>query len=160
MTAPHSTGSNPDEVVGHLTKRDDAGQLYHEPLTRADADKIMALCDEQQAARAARYPTAEDAVRGMCDAFHRLQGLGWKEAIYAPPDGRLKRIVEVGSSGIHEGYCEQPERDVQKRWWVPSPGDLWPSKPVLYFPDDEERERFREMVEKFHAEQQEKVGPT
>jgi hypothetical protein len=127
-----------DEVVGHKTFSDGHGGFRHEPLKRTEAEAIMALCDAQQAARTARYPTAEDAVRGMCDAHHRLRELGWREAIYAPPDGKLKRVVEAGSSGIHEAYCERrPEGSKGPNWWwSPSEGDLWPVTPILYFPDE------------------------
>jgi hypothetical protein len=127
-----------DEVVGHKTFSDGHGGFRHEPLKRTEAEAIMALCDAQQAARTARYPTAEDAVRSMCDAHHRLRELGWREAIYAPPDGKLKRVVEAGSSGIHEAYCERrPEGSKGPNWWwSPSEGDLWPVTPILYFPDE------------------------
>jgi hypothetical protein len=129
-----------DEIVGHKTLRDDAGNMRHEPLTRSEADAIMALADAAQAKRTALWPTSEDAVRGMCDAFHRLKELGWRETVYAPPDGRLKRVIESGSSGIHEGYCERRhDRPDDKWWWIPSPGDLWQSSPILYLPDDQER---------------------
>lgn len=146
MTPPSQQEPSPvnaaeqNEVVGHKTFSDGHGGFRHEPLTRADADKILALCDAQQAERTARYPTAEDAVRGMCDAHHRLREMGWREATYAPPDGKLKRVIEAGSSGIHEGYCEaRPDRPGAKWWWLPSEGDLWPSNPILYYPGDDER---------------------
>jgi hypothetical protein len=129
-----------DAIVGHKTLRGDDGTLRHEPMTRTEADAMLAAADAAQAKRAELWPTSEDAVRGMCEAFHRLKELGWSETVYAPPDGRLKRVIECGSSGIHQGYCERRhDRPNDKWWWLPSPGDLWPSRPVLYLPDDQER---------------------
>lgn len=133
---------DPDEIVGHKTFGDGRGGFRHEPLTRAEGDRIMAAVDAAIADRAARLPTAEDAVRAMFDAWQRLTELGWKDSRYAPPDGDLKRTVSVGSSGIHEAYCE-PRPDgraasEKKWWWHPSEGDLWPHSPILYLPTDAE----------------------
>lgn len=131
--------SDPDEIVGHKTFRDGQRGFRHEPLTRAEGDAIIAASDAAIAKRAALYPTAEDAARGMWDAWQRLKELGWQETVYAPPDGKTKRIIEPGSSGIHEGYCQaRPNREGEKWWWIPGEGDLWPSKPILYFDGGEE----------------------
>jgi hypothetical protein len=129
-----------EEVVGHKTFSDGHGGFRHDPLTRAEADSLMVAADAARADRAARFPTAEDAVRVLWDAWYRLQELGWKDAQYAPADRRLRRVVELGSTGIHEGYCEpRSDRPLEKWWWIPSEGDVWPSRPILYAPDDEER---------------------
>jgi hypothetical protein len=71
--------------------------------------------------------------------------------------------VSVGSSGVHHAYCEASSagEDGAKWWWHPEPdgSDLWPHKPILYLPDDEEREAdekravvMRERWAKYKAE--------
>lgn len=125
---------DPDEIIGHKTFREGQG-FRHEPLTRAEGDAIIAACDAAKAERAARYPTAEDAVRGLWDAYHRLEELGWKDTRYAPADRKLKRVIELGSSGIHKAFCEpRTDRPDERWWWIPAEGDMWPSRPVLYEP--------------------------
>lgn len=138
---------DPDEIVGHKTFRDGTG-FRHEPLTRAEGDAIIAACDAAQAKRAETYPTAEDAVSGLWDAWQRLRELGWNDARYAPPDGLTKRVIECGSSGIHDAHCDpHPLREGEKWWWSESEGDTWPMKPILYLPTDEERVALRARIE-------------
>lgn len=123
--------SEDDEIVGHKTfsTGDPLHPFRHEPLTRADADALIAAADAQQQARAEAMPTEQDAVRAMCDAFHRLKELGWNDACYAPSNTPLK-LVEPGSSGIHEGVAngEWPS----KSFWIYEAGDQWPSRPCLF----------------------------
>lgn len=137
---------SPDDIVGHKTMSDGR----HEPLTRAEADRIMAAVEASKARRAEAMPTAEDAARAMWDAWYRLKELGWQDPCYAPADGRLKRTVSVGSSGIHLAYCEARDGSDDKWWWHPDPdgGDLWPHKPMLYLPDEEERAADAERIAK------------
>ncbi|HEX8106678.1 MAG TPA: hypothetical protein VF516_03070 [Kofleriaceae bacterium] len=123
----------PDDIVGHKTfsTGDPLHPFRHEPLTRADADALIALADAQQEKRAKDMPTEQDAVNAMSSAFQRLRELGWKEACYAPTDTPLK-LVEPGSSGIHEGTAtgEWPS----KSFWIFEVGDQWPSRPCLFKP--------------------------
>lgn len=129
--------SDPNEIVGHKTFATGATDpatgfpaMRHEPLTRADADAIWAQVEKNTKARAELMPTEQDAVRMMCEAFHRLKELGWKETMYMSSEshGTLK-LIEPGSSGIHEGHYigEWPTGS----WWLHDAGDLWPSRPCL-----------------------------
>lgn len=145
------TTESPDDIVGHKTFRDGDG-LRHEPLTRAEADVIRESIDKATAARAEKYPTAEDAVRGLWDAWYRLKELGWQDATYAPPDGREKRTVSIGTTGIHDAACTpRTDREGEKWWWHHDDTDTWPHKPILYLPDEIEREEQRVRGEKFRA---------
>ena len=125
----------PEDIVGHKTLHDKDG-FRHEPLTRAEADAVMVKVEESKRLRAERYPTEDDAVRGLWDAWYRLKELGWREAQYAPADRKLRRTVSIGSTGIHDAYCETRSShplSLGKWWWHPSEdGDLWPHKPILY----------------------------
>ena len=120
-----------EEIVGHKTfsTGDPLHPFRHEPLTRTEADALIAACDAHQKARAEAMPTEQDAVRAMCDAFHRLKELGWREACYAPQDTPIK-VVEPGSSGIHPATAtgEWP----RKSFWIHEAGDMWPSHPCLF----------------------------
>jgi hypothetical protein len=145
-----------DEIVGHKTFYDDNGRIRHEPLTHAEGLAIMAACDAARARRAELYPTADDAVRGMWDAWQRLTELGWKDARYAPADGETKRVIEPGSSGIHDAQCESrpAPREHEKWWWSHSHGDVWPIKPILYLPSDAENAEREARVAAFMKGQQ------
>lgn len=127
--------SNEDEIVGHKTfsTGDPLHPFRHEPLTRAEADALIAAADAQQKARAEAMPTEQDAVRAMSNAFQRLRELGWKEACYAPTGTALK-LIEPGSSGIHDGHAEGEWPD--KSFWISADCDLWPSRPCLFKPND------------------------
>lgn len=131
--------SDPNEIVGHKTLSDGKGGHRHEPLTRAEADAIMAQVEASKARRAELYPDAEACAKALWDAWYRLKELGWKEPMYAPADARLKKTVSAGSSGIHDAYCDHIDPDCRRHWWHPSEGDLWPHKPLLYYPDEQEQ---------------------
>ena len=90
----------------------------------------MAAIEEGKKRRADLMPTEQDAVKALWEAQQRLRELGWKDAQYAHAKEH-GYLIEIGSSGIHEGYT-----DDQRRWWIPDEGDLWPSKPILYKPRD------------------------
>ena len=117
------------EIVGHKTFSDGHGGFRHEPLTREEADEIWKRVEEAKAKRAADMPTEEDAARAMCEAHHRLKELGWREFCYAPVDRPL-RLIEPGSSGIHEGTAngEWPRLS----FCIFHEGDQWPSHPCLF----------------------------
>jgi hypothetical protein len=144
--------SDPNDIVGHKTFRD--GESFrHEPLTRAEGDAIMARIEEAKAKRAELYPDAEAAVRGMWDAWYRLKELGWQDPRYAAADSRMKKVIEIGSTGIHDAHCT-PRTDGKgdKWWWIPE-GGYSPTDPLLYLPDEQEKaeaeERGARMRERF-----------
>lgn len=148
--------TEPNEIVGHKTFREN-GQFRHEPLTRSEADALHDSFERAEARRAADFPDAEACARGMWEAYYRMKRLGWKDPRYAPTDGRLKRVVSAGSSGIHEAYCsERTDRKGAKWWWAPDDGDLWSYTPLLYLPDAQEiaehEERMTKAIEKYRKE--------
>lgn len=125
--------SKHDPVVGHKTFHDGPMQTRHEPLRKSEADAIMAAVDEAKRRRAELMPTEQDAARMMWEAYHRLEELGWRNATYCPRDGRTLLFIEAGSSGIHEGHCDDEDRAHRRPTvWLHDAGDLWPSQPVLY----------------------------
>lgn len=83
-------------------------------------------------ARAQAMPTEKDALNVMANALQRLKDLGWKDAIYCPKDGSTFLVIEVGSTGIHEGYYSGEWPD--GHWWIhdPEDGDEYPSRPILW----------------------------
>jgi hypothetical protein len=97
-------------------------------LTDAEKQAIIVEAIAQQKARAERMPDDATAVRAITDGVHRLHELGWRDAMYAPKDGSPLRLIEAGSSGIHQGY-----RDAEGRFWIDD-GDTWPSQPILWKP--------------------------
>jgi hypothetical protein len=113
-------------IVGHKTFRNSDGSYRHEPLRQGEADKFMEAAIAEKARRAELMPTEEDAARMMCSAHHRLKELGWRETCYGPTNQTV-RLIESGSSGIHQGirWNEWPE----KTWWID--GDA-PSNPCLF----------------------------
>ena len=121
-----------DPVVGHKTYRDENG-TRHEPLRQSEAEALMASIDAAKQRRAELMPTEQDAARMMWEAYHRLEELGWRNATYCPRDGRTLLFIEAGSSGIHEGHCDDADRAHRRPTvWLHDAGDLWPSQPVLY----------------------------
>ena len=116
--------------MGHKTFSDGAGGYRHTPLTRAEADALIAAHDKHTAERAARLPDEQAALRAMGDAYDRLRELGWREAIYCPKDGTIFDVIEAGSTGIHE--CHYEGDWPKGTWWIHAEGDLWPSRPSLF----------------------------
>ena len=122
--------------ITHGHARRDRDGFRHEPLTRREADALHEGVEAAKLARAERYPTEEAAVHGLWEAWYRLKELGWKEPLYAPADGKVRLTVSLGSTGIHDAYCE-PRTSAPigplKWWWHPSEdGDLYPHEPILY----------------------------
>lgn len=127
---------DPNEIVGHKTFRIEGSILpafRHEPLTRAEADKLWAAAVAAEEKRAADMPTEQDAVNTLWSAQERLRKLGWKDPRYAHAlrqEGVEAMLIELGSSGIHRGtYHAVNGQDV---WWIGPDGS--PSHPVLVKP--------------------------
>lgn len=120
------TEDNP--IVGHKTIGDVTGEHRHVPIRRTEAEAIMAQIDASTKRRAELMPTEQDAVSMMCEAYHRLKELGWKETTYGPTNQTVQ-LIEAGSSGIHQGqrWQDWPE----KTWWI---DNNWPSNPCLFKP--------------------------
>jgi hypothetical protein len=127
---------------GHMTLEDGS----HVRLTAEEAQALWDEAERQQTERAARLPDEAACLRAMCDAFHRLKELGWREAMYCPKDGSEFDVIEAGSSGIHR--CHYMGDWPDGHWYVSDGGDLWPSTPILFRLDPEaEAERKRRMAE-------------
>ena len=108
--------SESDPIVGHKTFYDATGGHRHEPLRATEAAALLAASDAAKDKRATDMPTEEDAVRAMWSAYQRLRELGWRETCYGPTNERV-RLIEAGSSGIHEGSRHEP--------W---PAKTWPNR--------------------------------
>ncbi len=124
-----SDDTNP--IVGHKTLLADDGSYSHEPLHQDEAEAFVAAAEAAHQKRAADMPTEEDAARAWCSAYQRLKELGWREACYGPTNQAV-RLIEPGSSGIHQGSRHEPWPE--KTWWLEDRGDLWPSTPCLFKP--------------------------
>lgn len=120
--------SERNPIVGHKTFATPDGGFRHEPLRLDEAEALLAAAEAAKAKRAADMPTEEDAARAMWSAWQRLKELGWRETCYGPT-GVTVRLIEPGSSGIHQGqrWKAWPE----KTWWID--GDS-PSNPCLFKP--------------------------
>ncbi len=117
---------------GHMTLADGS----HVPLTKDQAEEIWDAAMAQKAKRAADMPDVETALRVMTEAYHRLQELGFRDAIYCPKDGTAFEAIEAGSSGIHR--CHYSGEWPHGSWWIRDESDLWPSRPILFrlYPED------------------------
>lgn len=128
--------SDADEVIGHKTfytgeiGTDGFPALRHEPLTRGEADAVLKSVRDAEKKRATDMPTEKDAVRALWDAQQRLKELWWEDPTYAhslKQHGVESFLIELGSSGIHEGYYHSVNgKDV---WWI-GPEES-PSHPCL-----------------------------
>jgi len=134
------------DIVGHKTF--DTGEideetgfpkLRHEPLTRAEADALWEAAKAAEAKRTADMPDEQSAIDAMFRAWLRLKELGWKEGIYAPRDGSIYRVIELGSTGIFKGSCHGDWPDCT--WTTYDDRDSYPSSvpPSLFRTDDVRR---------------------
>lgn len=117
-------------VVGHKTFDDGRGGFRHEPLTRAEADVLIAHCKSEDERRKALMPDERSAIRMMMDAHTRLTDMGWKDPVYCPKDGSTFEVIEPGSTGIHK--CIYMGEWPNGSWWALDAGDMYPSRPVLF----------------------------
>lgn len=108
-------------------------------VDEATMDKLLAEIDAKRAERAKQMPTAQDALRQVCEAKERLQELGWRDGIYAPKDGSMFRVIEAGSTGIFEGSYSGEWPDGY--WYTYADGDVYPSRsPPFMFAAPEQPE--------------------
>lgn len=125
-----SETKSPDDIVGHKTHTNERGEFYHTPLTRGEADELMAMVEQGKARRAALMPDEAAARKMLFDAYLRLKEFGWNDAIYCPKDGSTFDVIEAGSAGVHA--CHYQGEWPTGTWWIESECDLWPSRPALY----------------------------
>jgi hypothetical protein len=114
----------PDDIVGHKTFAESGG-FRHEPLTRAEADVLLAAVDKAKKERAERMPTEKDAVIALWEAWQRLHELGWRDGIYCPKDGSHFQAITLGSTGIFDCVCEGEWPDCT--WTIFYERDAYPS---------------------------------
>lgn len=120
------------EVVGHKTLRDEAGNLYHEPLYADEAAELWRHVEAEQARREALMPDEEAARKLFFDAWLRLKDFGWNDAIYCPKDGSMFQVIEAGSTGTFP--CNYHGEWPKGSWWAYCDGDVYPSRPTLFKP--------------------------
>jgi hypothetical protein len=133
---------SPDDIVGHKTidtgERGEFGMpiFRHEPLTRAEAETLLAQFEAEDKRRRELMPDEQAAIRMMCDTHIRLRELGWREAIYCPKDGSSFLVIEPGSTGIFP--CHYHGTWPTGLWWIEKDGG-YPSHPVLFklYPEDQ-----------------------
>lgn len=136
--------TDPNEIVGHKTLQDSAGQIYHEPLTRGEADSLWAICEARTAERNALMPDEATARRLFHDAYTRLKDFGWKDAIYSPKDGSAFHAIEEGSTGTH--VCRYHGEWPEGAGWI----DDCTSRPVFYRPIPSESTQAQEATTMQH----------
>ena len=132
FATPSEPTASGAEVVGHKTLSDGHGGFRHEPLTRAEADALIAHCESEDERRKALMPDERSAIRMMMDAHTRLTDMGWKDAIYCPKDGTVFEVIEPGSTGIFK--CLYEGQWPKGSWWILEDSDMSPSRPVLFRP--------------------------
>jgi len=93
-----------DDVVGHKTFADGPLGFRHEPLTRGEAESILAAIDADARRRAEEMPDEISAINKLFDAWLRLKELGWKEAIYCPKNGSTFQVIQAGSTGVFDAH--------------------------------------------------------
>jgi hypothetical protein len=100
-------------------------------------EELLSKAAEETAQRAAAMPDEKAAIHAMFQAFERLRELGWKDVTYCPKDGSLFKVIEAGSTGIHD--C----RYYDDMFMLECDGDIWPTKtgPVLFKVDGTHTER-------------------
>jgi hypothetical protein len=126
MNSPPDEALSRDDIVGHKTLADGR----HLPLRRWEADQMLAAIDAHNAQIARDMPDVKTALDVMTDAFHRLEQLGFRPAMYCPKDGSTFEVIEAGSSGIHR--CHYDGEWPTGHYWIEGDDDLWPSHPILF----------------------------
>lgn len=86
------------------------------PLSKEDAESILASVERTRERRSALMPTSVSALGILLDARERLRELGWREAAYCPKDGSTFAVCEMGSTGM----------------WLGSYHGEWPSGYINY----------------------------
>lgn len=89
-------------------------------------------------------PDEQAALNVLFGAWLRLKELGWQEAEYCPKDGSEFKVIEAGSTGFHD--CVYLGEWPTGGWWVHD-GDTYPSRPILWKPNDQGQLRREESHE-------------
>ena len=94
-----------DTIVGHKTYLGKDRMLFkHEPLTKREADIIIAAAERDEAKRIEMIPDQATGIKTLWDAYQRLKDFGWCDIDYCPKDQTRFNVLELGSTGIHKGY--------------------------------------------------------
>lgn len=86
--------------------------------------------DEARRRSADLMPDEQSALRVLYMAWERLKDFGWREPIYAPKDGTVFEVIELGSVGVFtcrysgewpDGWWDQmDDRDVYPTHQTPA----------------------------------------
>lgn len=101
-------------------------------VDRDTAEQILAAARRGYAARAAAMPDDQAALATMQSAFLRLLDLGWRRIAYCPKDGSTFEVIEPGSTGVCR--CRYLGTWPDGGFFVEDGRDLWPSRPILFRP--------------------------
>ena len=142
---------------GHMTMADGS----HVPLTKEEAEALLAAVEAEKAKRANDMPTALDALRALISAEERLRDLGWSRG----GGLRVRRgdecaVAEQGSTGMWKGWFDDDGKYVHFGDCVSDPRKTF-LKPLADLMDDErahmiecdrrEAEAYSTMIEGFAA---------
>lgn len=119
-----------EKIVGHKTKYDERGHIYHEPLTESEANALIGSIQKDDKRRKELMPDEKSAIQMLFDAAERLRELGWKNPVYCPKDGTIFKVLEIGSTGQHD--CFYMGDWPKGNWWIVGDGDMCPSRPALF----------------------------
>jgi hypothetical protein len=139
----------------HFPSATGAAEPGHEPLTKSEAEALLASAEAAQAKRAQDMPDEQSAINAMFNAWVRLKELGWNDIMYCPKDGSRFRVIENGSTGIFD--CVYDGEWPKGHWTMFDEHDAYPSSiaPALYrlHPEDEakRKQRMSEATAKFEV---------
>lgn len=111
---------------GHKTMTDGT----HVPLTFEEARAMWESIERKEAATAEKLPTEQSCIDAICEAYHRLQKLGWQDPIYCPKDGSTFKVIEAGSTGIFD--CVYEGKWPDGHWISFDEHDAYPCRPVAF----------------------------
>ena len=66
----------------------------------------------------------------LFECYEGLKKLGWRDIIYCPKDGTRFKVIEIGSTGIHD--CVYVGEWPTGSWEILEGGDVWTSHPIMF----------------------------
>ena len=71
----------------------------------------------------------------MYAQYKKLRNIGWRSIEYCPKDGSRFLAVEPGTTGVYP--CHYKGEWPDGTWWMEHSGDMWPARPMLWKPMNE-----------------------